>query len=76
MFDKSWLADAGGSVPGWAVSEDGATFPSADAVVFHLPQVLGIPGLRKPPGQLWIGVIAPPGGTPHQSRPQRSRDTR
>jgi len=58
MFDKSWLADAGGSVPGWVVSEDPATLAAAHAVVFHLPQVVGIRDLPKPPGQLWIGVTA------------------
>lgn len=58
MFDKSWLVDAGGCVPGWEVSEDRATFASSDAVVFHLPQVSGIPELPKPPRQLWIGVTA------------------
>lgn len=58
MFDKSWLADACGSVPGWDVSEDRACLGAAHAVVFHLPQVTGIRELPKPPGQLWIGVSA------------------
>jgi len=58
MFDKSWLADAGGSVRGWNVSEDRADLAHADAVVFHLPQVTGIVQLAKPPGQLWIGITA------------------
>jgi hypothetical protein len=58
MFDKSWLADAGGSVPGWDVSEDIRTLAAAEAVVFHLPQVSGIERLAKPPGQVWIGVSA------------------
>jgi len=58
MFDKSWLADAGGSVPGWDVSEDPRTLAQAHVVVFHLPQVSGIERLRKPPGQLWIGISA------------------
>lgn len=58
MFDKSWLAVAGGSVPGWDVSEDVATFGSANAVVFHLPQVVNIRNVPKPPGQVWVGVTA------------------
>lgn len=58
MFDKSWLADAGGSVSGWDVSENLVDLGTANAVVFHLPQVKGIEGLHKPRGQLWIGVSA------------------
>jgi len=58
MFDKSWLTDAGGSVPGWDISEDPRTLSSAHVVVFHLPQVTGIENLMKPPGQVWIGVSA------------------
>lgn len=58
MFDKSWLADAGGSVPEWDVSEDAQTLHAAHVVVFHLPQVSGIVELGKPAGQIWIGVSA------------------
>jgi hypothetical protein len=58
MFDRSWLADARGSVPGWDVSEDVGTLARANAVVFHLPQVAGIERLAKPQGQVWIGVSA------------------
>ena len=58
MFDRSWLADAGGSVPGWEVSERAADMAAAQAVVFHLPQVRGIEHAPKPPGQVWIGVSA------------------
>jgi len=58
MWDRSWLVDAGGSVPGWDVSERLANFAQANAVVFHLPQVVNIRHLTKPPGQVWIGVTA------------------
>jgi hypothetical protein len=58
MFDKSWLADAGGSVPGWDVSENVADLPRANAVTFHLPQVRGMALMPKPQGQLWIGISA------------------
>ena len=58
MFDKSWLTDAGGTVPGWDVSEDLQTLHTAHVVVFHLPQVSGIVELAKPAGQIWIGISA------------------
>lgn len=58
MFDKSWLTDAGGTVPGWDVSEDLQTLHAAHVVVFHLPQVSGIVEFEKPAGQIWIGVSA------------------